>query len=167
MRRIRIEPRHVARHSVGMKERSLNTPVGWLTLTESQGEISALDWRKGGADASDLLDRAETQLRAYFAGELEQFDLPLAPRGSALVKQVCAEMQAIPLGDTRSYGDLARKLGVSAQAIGQACGANPIPVIIPCHRILGANGLGGFSGAGGVETKVWLLRHEGAAGLLI
>lgn len=76
-------------------------------------------------------------------------------------------MQDIPLGETRTYGDLARDLSVPAQAIGQACGANPIPVIIPCHRILGSSGLGGFSGAGGVETKVWLLRHEGAAGLLI
>ena len=62
---------------------------------------------------------------------------------------------------------MARELGASAQAIGQACGANPIPVIIPCHRVLGADGLGGFSGAGGVEAKVTLLKHEGAASLLI
>jgi methylated-DNA-[protein]-cysteine S-methyltransferase len=76
-------------------------------------------------------------------------------------------MSAIPLGETRTYGDLARELGAAAQPVGNACGANPIPVIIPCHRVLGANGLGGFSGSGGVETKVALLRHEGAAGLLI
>lgn len=150
-----------------MAERALNTPVGWLTLTEDGGVITNLDWRKGRNDPSALLDRAAEQLTAYFAGALSRFDLPVAPQGSSLVKRVCAEMMAIPLGETRTYGDLARKLGVPAQAIGQACGANPIPVIIPCHRILGANGLGGFSGAGGVETKVWLLRHEGAAGLLI
>lgn len=76
-------------------------------------------------------------------------------------------MAAIPFGATRSYGDLAREIGRPAQAIGQACGANPIPILIPCHRVLAARGLGGFSAWGGVETKVWLLRHEGAAALLI
>jgi methylated-DNA-[protein]-cysteine S-methyltransferase len=76
-------------------------------------------------------------------------------------------MCAIPFGETRTYGDLAKDLGVPAQAIGQACGANPVPVIVPCHRILGASGLGGFSAPGGVETKVALLKHEGAASLLI
>ena len=76
-------------------------------------------------------------------------------------------MRAIPVGHTRTYGDIARDLGVPPQAVGQACGGNPIAIIIPCHRVLGAGGLGGFSGAGGVETKVALLRHEGAAGLLI
>ena len=76
-------------------------------------------------------------------------------------------MAAIPLGETRSYGQIAAAVGAPAQAVGQACGANPIPIIIPCHRILGARTLGGFSAPGGVETKVALLRHEGAAGLLI
>ncbi|MCB2130957.1 MAG: MGMT family protein, partial [Rhodobacteraceae bacterium] len=66
-----------------------------------------------------------------------------------------------------TYGDLAKELGAPAQAIGQACGANPVPIIVPCHRILGAGGLGGFSAPGGIETKVALLRHEGAASLLI
>ena len=76
-------------------------------------------------------------------------------------------MFAIPHGETRTYGDLARALNAPAQAIGQACGANPIPILIPCHRILGAHSLGGFSAKGGVETKVWLLKHEGAASLLL
>ncbi len=76
-------------------------------------------------------------------------------------------MLAIPWSETREYGDIARALGVPAQAVGGACGGNSIPVIIPCHRVLGAAGLGGYSGAGGIETKVWLLRHEGAAGLLL
>ena len=76
-------------------------------------------------------------------------------------------MSAIPFGEPRTYGELARALGVSAQAIGQACGATPTPLIVPCHRILGANGLGGYSGGGGVATKAELLKHEGAAGLLI
>jgi len=72
-------------------------------------------------------------------------------------------MQAIPLGDTRTYGEIARDVGASAQSVGQACGRNPIPIIIPCHRVMGAQGLTGFSAPGGVETKVALLRHEGAS----
>ncbi len=76
-------------------------------------------------------------------------------------------MCAIPFGETRTYGDLARALDAPAQAIGQACGGNPVPIIVPCHRILGASGLGGYSAPGGVETKVALLKHEGAASLLI
>jgi len=76
-------------------------------------------------------------------------------------------MCAIPFGETRTYGEIAAELDASAQAVGNACGANPIPILIPCHRVLGAASLGGFSGAGGIETKVALLRHEGAAGLLI
>lgn len=150
-----------------MPELSLKTPVGELTLVENGGAITALDWRQGGADNTPLLIEARTQLEAYFTGDRQAFTLPCLVHGSTLQKQVCAAMQAIPFGETRTYGDLAKELGVPAQAIGQACGGNPIPVIIPCHRILGATGLGGFSGVGGVETKVWLLKHEGAAGLLI
>ena len=107
------------------------------------------------------------QLAAYFDGGLQKFDLPLAPRGSAFQHAFYQALCAIPYGETRKYGDLARDLGVSAQAIGQACGANPIPILIPCHRVLAANGLGGFSGAGGIEAKVALLKLEGAASLLI
>jgi methylated-DNA-[protein]-cysteine S-methyltransferase len=105
-------------------------------------------------------------LAAFFAGTLRDFDLPLA-FAPGLPGQVQRAMAAIPFGQTRTYGDLARELGAPAQAIGQACGRNAIPIIIPCHRVLGACGLGGFSAPGGVETKVALLRHESAAGLLI
>ncbi|TNF23126.1 MAG: methylated-DNA--[protein]-cysteine S-methyltransferase [Rhodobacteraceae bacterium] len=150
-----------------MPERSLTTALGPVTVEARDGAITALHWRAGRRDASDLLAAAEAQLRQYFAGTREAFDLPLAPEGSDLVRRVCRAISDIPFGQTRTYGDLAKSLGVPAQAIGQACGANPIPVLIPCHRILGAAGLGGFSARGGVETKVWLLRHEGAAGLLI
>ncbi|WP_416613855.1 methylated-DNA--[protein]-cysteine S-methyltransferase [Phaeobacter sp. JH20_13] len=147
----------------------LDTPVGWLCVTERDGAIVRLDWSTApaGASASALTERALAQLRAYFAHELTEFDLPLAVAGSDFQRRVCAAMSAIPLGGTRTYGEIARELGAAAQPVGNACGANPIPVIIPCHRVLGAGGLGGFSGAGGVETKVALLRHEGAAGLLI
>ena len=150
-----------------MQIASLDTPVGILSVYEQDGAIVRLDWSAGGADRSGLLDAALDQLRAYFAGELKDFDLPLQVGGSDFQRAVCDAMSAIPFGETRTYGDIARDLGGAAQPVGNACGANPIPVIIPCHRVLGANGLGGFSGAGGVETKVALLKHEGAAGLLI
>ncbi|MEZ5911496.1 MAG: methylated-DNA--[protein]-cysteine S-methyltransferase [Paracoccaceae bacterium] len=149
-----------------MPERSLTTPLGRLTLTEERGAITRLRWGGEGEDDTPLLARAVDQLAGYFAGTRRGFDLPVAiPEG--LQGRVMRAMAAIPFGETRSYGDLARELGASAQAIGQACGANPVPIVIPCHRILGASGLGGFSAPGGIETKVALLRLEGAAGLLI
>ncbi|MBD3662328.1 methylated-DNA--[protein]-cysteine S-methyltransferase [Sulfitobacter aestuariivivens] len=151
-----------------MKRRSVETQFGQLTLTEEAGAIVAVDWtRAEHLDASELLDEAARQLVAYDAGTLEAFDLPLSVRGSAFQRDVCAAMSAIRFGYTRTYGEIASELGVPAQAVGQACGGNPIPVIIPCHRVMGAKGLTGFSGRGGVETKVALLRHERAAGLLI
>lgn len=145
----------------------VETPTGPFTLTEVEGAIVGAGWRGQGGDRTPLLDRAAVQIVEYFAGERCAFELPLAPGGSGLQQRFLAALSAIPFGQTRSYGDLARELGISAQAAGQLCGANPIAVIIPCHRVLGANGLGGYSAPGGVETKVWLLRHEGAAGLLI
>ena len=146
--------------------RCVDSPLGALTLTAQNGAITGLRWGNGPRDETSLLKAAEEQLAAYFSGELQVFDLPLAPEGSAFQKSVCAEIAAIPYGETRRYGELAKRLGVTPQAVGQGCGGNPLPILIPCHRVLAANGLGGYSGAGGVETKVWLLRHEGA-GLLI
>lgn len=146
----------------------VDTPVGPLSLHEEGGAITRVSWRRAApAGRSVVLEEAARQLAAYFAGTRRAFELPLVVQGSALQRAVCAEMAAIPFGETVTYGDIAKALGRPAQAIGQACGGNPIPVIIPCHRVLGASGLGGFSGEGGVETKVALLRHEGAAGLLI
>ena len=151
-----------------MPSASLDTPIGPLTVDAIDGAITRLRWVDDPAgDITPELAAAIAQLREYFDGDREVFDLPLRVEGSDLQRAVCDAMQAIPLGETRTYGDLAADLGVPAQAIGGACGGNPIPVIIPCHRILGASTLGGFSGMGGVETKVWLLRHERAAGLLI
>ncbi|WP_439149743.1 methylated-DNA--[protein]-cysteine S-methyltransferase [Sulfitobacter sp.] len=151
-----------------MKQCSVVTQFGTLTLTEETGAITRLSWGHVDAGAtSDLLDRAADQLRAFDAGRLTQFDVPLQVAGSDVLRAVCAEISAIPFGETCTYGDIAKKLGIPAQVVGQACGQNPIPVIIPCHRVMGAKGLTGYSGAGGIETKIALLRHEGAAGLLI
>ncbi|MCF2869744.1 methylated-DNA--[protein]-cysteine S-methyltransferase [Octadecabacter sp. G9-8] len=143
------------------------TQFGPLTIYEDDGAIVRLEWDGNGGDETPLLIEAARQLRAYDAGELHDFDLPLRVAGSDFQRAVCAQMSAIPFGDTVTYGDIAKALNQSAQAVGSACGGNPIPVIIPCHRVMGAKGLTGFSGKGGVETKVALLRHEGAGGFLI
>ncbi|NUB46126.1 methylated-DNA--[protein]-cysteine S-methyltransferase [Fertoebacter nigrum] len=149
-----------------IRQASFASPFGPLTLTEEDSRLTRLRWAGDGADTSPLLDDAKVQLAAYFAGRLTEFALPLA-LGQGFQARFLAALCAIPHGETRRYGDLAKELGVSAQAIGQACGANPLPILIPCHRVLGAQGLGGFSAPGGIETKVALLRHEGAASLLL
>lgn len=147
---------------------AVETQFGRLGVEETDGAITRLVW-SGQDDEPNtpLLQEAAAQVLAYDQGRLERFDLPYRVRGSDFQRQVCDLMYAIPMGETLTYGDIAKELGQPAQPVGQACGANPIPVIIPCHRVLAANGLGGFSGDGGIETKVALLRHERAAGLLI
>jgi methylated-DNA-[protein]-cysteine S-methyltransferase len=142
------------------------TPLGPVTVTAAAGRITGLHWRALPENPDALTREAVAQLTAYFDGHLTWFDLPV-DWGTGLHEKVRRAMAAIPMGETRTYGDLARALNAPAQAVGQACGANPVPIIIPCHRILGAKSLGGFSAKGGVETKVWLLKHEGAASLLI
>lgn len=101
------------------------------------------------------------QLREYDAGRRLEFDLDVRyPDGFR--GDVMAAMAAIPPGETRTYGDLARDLDTAAVAVGNACGWNPVPVVVPCHRVVGADGLGGFSSDGGVDAKRALLEHEGA-----
>lgn len=145
-----------------------DTPVGPLTVCQEGEALTRLEWTTKGEEAvTDLLHEAIRQLRAYFDRKLTVFDLPLHVEKTGFQRDVCDAMSAIPYGETRTYGDLAKDLGAPAQAVGQACGANPLAILIPCHRVLGAQGLGGYSGAGGIETKVELLKLEGAAGLLI
>lgn len=139
-----------------------------MQIVQEDDAIVRVEWAEyGNSETTPLLKEAQAQIDAYFAGTLRVFDLPLSVRGSDFQKKVCDAIYAIPFGETRRYGDLAKDIGVSAQAVGGGCGGNPIPLIIPCHRVLAATGLGGFSGSHGVETKVALLRHEGAASLLI
>ena len=145
---------------------SVTTPFGPVTLHADDAEITHVTWRGGATDGTALLRDATAQLTEYFAGTRRGFDLPLAI-GAGFQARFLAALIAIPFGETRTYGDLSRDLNVSAQAIGQACGANRIPILIPCHRVLGRDGLGGYSAPGGIETKVALLRHEGAASLLL
>lgn len=145
-----------------MPQLSLLSPLGALTLSEEDGAIVALDWGRGRDQTeTPLLLAARDQLQDYFDGQRMVFDLPLAPYGSVFQRKVWAALAEIPAGETRSYAALALSIGSVARAVGQANGANPIPIIIPCHRVVGANGaLGGYSGGEGSATKRYLLDLE-------
>jgi methylated-DNA-[protein]-cysteine S-methyltransferase len=113
-----------------------------------------------------LAREAVGQLDAYLHNPWTRFDLKLDAAGTELQKRVWAAMTRIPVGETRTYGDLARELGSTPRAVGQACGANPLPVVIPCHRVVAASGLGGFAHSTEgflLGIKRWLLAHEAAA----
>jgi methylated-DNA-[protein]-cysteine S-methyltransferase len=147
---------------------AIDTPVGRLGIAERDGAIIQVAWSAAAkGEPTALLTEAARQMAAYFAGELTEFNLPLDPGGNDLERQVFDAMCAIPYGETRTYGDIAANLGTYGQPVGQACGANPIPVIIPCHRVLSATGLGGYSGQGGIETKIALLKLEGGYPFLV
>nr|WP_247886798.1 methylated-DNA--[protein]-cysteine S-methyltransferase [Azospirillum sp. SYSU D00513] len=141
---------------------TVESPLGPLTLTSAGGALAALDWGRVGADDPDaLLAEAARQLDLYFAGRITDFDLPMAPAGSPFRQKVWAAMRTIPYARVATYGDLARGIGTAPRAVGGACGANPLPILIPCHRVVGGSGApGGYSGMGGLGTKSWLLEHE-------
>jgi methylated-DNA-[protein]-cysteine S-methyltransferase len=143
---------------------SFHSPLGMLTLSEDRGAIVSLDWGwADGGESTALLARAKDQLDSYFAGQLRDFDLPLAASGTDFQKRVWQAISAIPYGQVARYGDLARAVGSAPRAVGGACGRNPIPIIVPCHRVLGSNGaFGGYSGWDGLDTKRYLLGLEGA-----
>jgi methylated-DNA-[protein]-cysteine S-methyltransferase len=149
----------------------IDTPIGKLRLVADAQALVAVDLpsskgkREPALDAPaaghPVLDRARAQMAAYFAGERRSFDVPLAPRGTAFQRSVWAALNEIPCGETRSYRDIAARIGrpSSTRAVGAANGQNPIAVIIPCHRVIGADGsLTGYGG--GLPTKRWLLEHE-------
>src|SRR5437868_5016871 len=146
-----------------MPSLSIPSPIGDLTIEEQGDAIVAINWaNRPAGNGSPLLAEAARQLQAYFDGKLSHFDLPLAPAGSPFEKRVWSAMQKIPYGETRCYGDLAADIDSAPRPVGRACGHNPIPIVIPCHRVLAKGGLGGYSGAGGLDTKQALLRLEGA-----
>ena len=142
-------------------ERRVDTPLGPMCLVEEDGALTRF-YRGGcGTDDSPLLREAERQLRAYFRGERRTFELPLAPHGTAFQKAVWAALLEIPYGETRSYAEIAAKTGKprACRAVGMANKRNPLPVFIPCHRVIGADGsLTGY--AGGLEIKAALLALE-------
>jgi len=143
---------------------SLHTPIGDISVSEEDGAIVAVDWGWGSRQSeTSLLRRAREQLQAYFDDELTEFALPLAPAGTTYQQRVWQALCAIPYGATRSYLDIAQVAGGSPRSVGQANGNNPIPIIIPCHRVVAATHLGGYSGGEGLATKRWLLALEARA----
>jgi len=146
---------------------SVGTPIGTLWLARDQHGLSSVAFA-GPAEAASgdsLLLDAAGQLRAYFAGELEEFELPLSPGGTEFQRRVWRAVEAIPYGTTTSYSALAASLGKPAayRAVGAANGRNPLPVVVPCHRVVGAAGaLTGYGG--GLERKRALLELEAGAG---
>jgi len=139
----------------------MHAPVGDITIFADADAIVALEWGWGSVqDPSPLLRRAKAALDAYFDGEALPDDLPLNPAGTPYRKKVWTALRAIPAGQTRSYQDIARIAGGSPRSVGGANAANPIPIFIPCHRVLATTGLGGYSGGEGLATKKALLALE-------
>ena len=145
----------------------VDTPIGPLGLIASDSALQGVMFDGGRVrveGGSPLLDEAVRQLDAYFAGELVAFDLPLELNGSEFNRRCWLALASIPYGQTVSYGEQARRLGLghdAARAVGAANGRNPLPVVLPCHRVIGADGsLTGFGG--GLDVKRFLLEHEGA-----
>lgn len=145
-----------------MVRRTVPSPVGPLTVTAEAGAITGLDFAAGAGDDPDpLLDEAERQIAAYFAGRLKRFDLPVRPAGSPFQLRVWQAMREIGWGEVATYGGLAISLDTGPRAVGNACGRNPICLLIPCHRVIGSGGAIGGYGSAGLGIKRWLLRHEG------
>lgn len=150
----------------------IDSPIGPLRLVEQEGAITAIefspfrehDGRPRGRQADDapVLVEAARQLGEYFAGQRTDFDLPLSPIGTPWQRDVWGQLLKIAYGETASYGEIAARLGktnAASRAVGYANGSNPIPIVIPCHRVIGANGtLTGY--AGGIERKQTLLELE-------
>jgi methylated-DNA-[protein]-cysteine S-methyltransferase len=145
-------------------------PFGALGLRVSGNALSGISFLPRGtatrAPSDPVAREAVRQLEAYFADPRAPFDLPLAPAGTDFQRRVWRAMTRIPAGRTRRYGELAAELGSAARAVGQACGSNPLPVVVPCHRVVSATGIGGFAGETGgfmLDVKRWLLEHEARA----
>jgi len=144
------------------------SPLGRLGI-QAQTALTSIDFVSPRLPLkpprTPLARRVCAQLRAYFHNPRARFSLPLAPGGSTFQNRVWRAMRRIPSGQVRRYGDLARALESAARAVGGACRANPIPIVVPCHRVVSASGLGGFMGATGgraLHIKRWLLAHEQA-----
>ena len=155
---------------MAVREKWIESPVGKLRLVAEDGALVGLSMEQqrhpaafGAADGQGdpVLDEAGRQLAAWFAGDRTRFDLPLRPKGTPFQLAVWEALREIPFGETRSYGQIAAGLGqpTAVRAVGAANGRNPLGIIVPCHRVIGADGsLVGYGG--GMERKRWLLGHE-------
>lgn len=152
-----------------MQKMTFNSPIGLLLLVAEKNKLTEINflsnrnYQKQTACQSSVLIQTAEQLSAYFKGNLTTFSLPIEPSGTKFQQRIWNQLQSIPYGTTTTYLELAIQSGDSKaiRAVGRANGQNPIPIIIPCHRVIGSKGkLTGY--AGGIERKKWLLKHEGA-----
>jgi methylated-DNA-[protein]-cysteine S-methyltransferase len=154
--------------------RRMPSPIGRIEILGDGSAITSLSIERDGVLPHDdiderpdpVVDRAVEQLDEYFAGHRHDFDLPLSLAGSAFQLAVWEQLVALEFGEVVSYGELGMATGraTAGRAVGGAVGANPIPIIVPCHRVLGSDGrITGYSGGEGIPTKSWLLAHEGIA----
>jgi methylated-DNA-[protein]-cysteine S-methyltransferase len=150
----------------------MDSPIGRIEVASDGEAITSLTIERAGhlpwehvpERSTGLLDRAVTQLEEYFAGTRRDFDLPVKLTGTEFQKSVWGQLSALPFGGVVSYGEIGASTGraTAGRAVGGAVGANPIPIIVPCHRVLASDGrITGYSGGNGIPTKVWLLDHEG------
>jgi len=159
-------------HSSPARIRRIDSPLGRIEITSDGDAIVSLSIERAGTlpfqelpeDSDALLDLAADQLGEYFAGTRRRFDLPVALHGTEFQKSIWTQLIDIGWGEVMSYGELGIASGraTAGRAVGGAVGANPVPIIVPCHRVLASNGrITGYSGGNGIPTKVWLLDHEG------
>jgi methylated-DNA-[protein]-cysteine S-methyltransferase len=152
----------------------IDSPIGRIEVTSDADSVTSLSIERGGELPLDalperptpVLERAIEQLREYFAGTRTDFDLPVSLAGTEFQRAVWGELAQLPFGGVASYGEIGHATGraTAGRAVGGAVGANPIPIIVPCHRVLGSDGrITGYSGGNGIPTKLWLLDHEGIA----
>ena len=156
-----------------LRYRRIATPLGEVVAVEQDGELTALHLPGDrvalpdeAVEGGPVVDEAAAQLGEWLAGSRTTFDLPLAPRGTEFQRRVWAALVTVPFGETATYRDIAEAIGqpTATRAVGAANGRNPIPLIIPCHRVIGADGsLTGYSGGGGLDTKRRLLDFERGA----
>ncbi len=147
-------------------ERTVTSPFGILTLESDSTSVTALRFgdHRRGLPSCPVLEQAAVELAEYFSGARREFSVPLSPRGTLFQQSVWAELRAIPYGNTAAYADIAARLGNpnACRAVGNANNRNPLPIFIPCHRVVGKNGsLTGY--ASGLTTKLFLLNLEGAS----
>ncbi|MCQ1060552.1 methylated-DNA--[protein]-cysteine S-methyltransferase [Photobacterium sp. ZSDE20] len=147
-----------------MSNQLINTPIGWLNVVASVNAITAIEFDADPdlqQQPSETTEQCCLQLAEYFNGQREKFDVELDMAGTAFQQTVWQALNGIGYGDTCSYGDIANDIGnpKAVRAVGAANGKNPVPIIVPCHRVIGSSGkLTGY--AGGLDIKVWLLEHE-------
>lgn len=147
----------------------MDTPIGRLAIHTYAGKLIGIDYGVRSEPSQHLGDplhkKIASQVRRYFARPSTGFDLPLSLTGTPFQLKVWRALQRIPASKTLSYGELAERLHTSARAVGNACRANPVPLVVPCHRVIAKHGIGGFAGATAgpsIARKRWLLVHEGA-----